>query len=66
MGGIPSSSGGGGSAASSATSGVNLGSDVYNYGIPTPAAPPGQSPSWLMPAIIGGVALVAVFLFTRK
>jgi hypothetical protein len=62
--------GGGASAASSAntTQSLSLGNDVYQYGTITPAAPPGQSPSWLMPAIIGGVglALVGVLAFRRK
>jgi hypothetical protein len=56
--------GGGGAPSSSASSALNFGSD--SYGVIGPAAPPGQSQSWLMPAILGGVGLLAVIVFALK
>lgn len=61
--------GGGGGASSSASSSLDLGNDTYNYGNISPAAPPSQKSSWLIPAIVGGAALVivaAMFIFKRK
>lgn len=60
----PGGGGAGGAATSSANSSQSWGNDVY--GSLTPAAPPGQSKSWLLPAVIGGVGLLLVLVFAIK
>lgn len=56
--------GGGPSSSASSKSDQSFGGDSNVYNI-VPALPPGQSQSWLMPAIIGGAVLLVVFL-TKK